>query len=330
MSMVGSVVLFRRLVTPFGRAKWRWYIFLAPAQVLAIIGSALFIRTYIVPEEPPVTPEEGAELERVASALGLKALDADESGAAAINLQACLMGWSKLFSALTGGEDELTPEALLACNPHLEVFEACGLSGLIAALQGKQLLREAAFSVVLAGRPAGVKGVGVVDFVKFMLATQSALEGHGDHQAELLFRAMNRSGNGKLSLQELEAWLALMAEDEHASATLEADSIVDRGGWLGGGQRRLTVPQLAWAYMRSYDRDRDGSLSFKEFKELVGKSSLKFAAHCLTGLLLPEPSPVLQAGAVLQFLMLNPKAVIKKKKKAEDQAPSDVRAIIAK
>lgn len=64
----------RRFLQP-SWAKKRWYFLLVPMGISSVLTSALFIRTYLFPEEPPLPEAEAAELEAVANALNLKCFE---------------------------------------------------------------------------------------------------------------------------------------------------------------------------------------------------------------------------------------------------------------
>jgi hypothetical protein len=63
---IGSIVAFRRKVTSMqpgvSWVKWRWYAALPVMQMGAIIVSALVVRGLLVPETPPLEPDQLAEV----------------------------------------------------------------------------------------------------------------------------------------------------------------------------------------------------------------------------------------------------------------------------
>jgi len=66
LGFVGSVVAFRHKVTSVAPGaswvKWRWYAALPPLQIAAIVASALLVRGLLVPETPPLLPDQLAEV----------------------------------------------------------------------------------------------------------------------------------------------------------------------------------------------------------------------------------------------------------------------------
>jgi len=347
-AFAGTLVSFfafrRSLASAHVWCKWRWYGVLAVLDPIAIFTTAIGTRQMIFPEPPVLSEAEREELRAIVNSLSLTCFEDPLSG---LNLEATLMAWARVFLALAseptpatdnasagtaattaGGEAvaatagwRLSLESLTAAKAtESEVLAAMGVARLVVFLQDPKsapflkgafnLLRSAEIDATAAAATTGVESesVGFQSFSKLLLAVEAAVEGNNNIQCELLFRAFNAKGNGKLTKAELGPWLALLMSEERPSSALDGDAVVDARGFTGVYQKRLGPDELAASFVSKFDKDRDGSLCFEEFKMLCVHTNLRSAVVEAAAMLLDEgqTSPVLQAGRLLQFLMLNP------------------------
>jgi len=304
IGFIGSGIAFRKYLQP-SWAKKRWYFLLPPMALSSIIFSAFFVRSVLIPEEPPLSEKEAAEIKVISNALNLKAFD----GSTPLSLEACTMAWGKLFARISNENGQMTIKSVQECDVNDPVVRACGVEHLISYLQQPQNMfaLQGVFNVVCAGKPF----VGMKEFTMLMLASESAFEGNSDHQCELLYRLMNTNGKGQLTESEFLSWLNLMMENETSAASFDDALIRDRKGWIYGSTVvRLTPTELVQDYFKQYDTKRKGYLSFSEFKNLCNESNIRFAIRISLAHLVMDASPTQMAGQLLQFLMLNPSAGI--------------------
>ena len=173
-------------------------------------------------------------MDAAARALNLKVFSEPGFG---LNPEACVMGWSKIFNCLANpATGRVTANSVRSADLTQLVLRGAGVERLVAFLQSPEhaFCLEGALRVFQSADNSApssssqLQGVSMKGFALTMVALQSAAEGHGAHQCELLFRLFNAAGNGRLSKDEFGQWLSMLLDNELCASAFDADAIVDR------------------------------------------------------------------------------------------------------